>query len=85
MGLGTLLLNETYKQMRMFFPDCTMIYLHVVDYNEAAIRFYLKKNNFIFQKREYDHYVIFDKEYDALVLYKMIDSIDEEEGEEEQP
>lgn len=48
-----------------------MIYLHVVDYNESAIRFY-ERNDFKMLKRIKDHYVIFDKNYDAYVLYKDI-------------
>lgn len=50
---------------------CEIIYLHVVDYNETAMRFY-EKNNFRTLKRIRDHYVIFEKNYDALVLYRDI-------------
>jgi len=45
--------------------------LHVVDYNESAIKFY-EKNNFNVLKRVKSHYVIFDKFYDGLLLYKDI-------------
>jgi len=45
--------------------------LHVVDYNESAIKFY-EKNNFSVLKRVKNHYVIFDKLYDGLLLYKDI-------------
>jgi len=45
--------------------------LHVVDYNETAIRFY-EKNNFRTLKRLKNHYLILGKEYDALILYKDI-------------
>ena len=69
MGLGTLLLNETFVQTRKLFPTTKFAYLHVVDYNKAAINFYLKKNGFRFLKVERDHYEIFEKEYDAWLLY----------------
>lgn len=45
------------------------MYLHVVSYNKAAIRFYKERNGYLECKREYSHYTIFDKEYDALLLY----------------
>ena len=50
---------------------CEVIYLHVVDYNESAIKFY-EKNNFRTLKRIKNHYVIYEKDYDAYVLYKDI-------------
>ena len=42
-----------------------------MDYNESAIRFY-EKNKFSTLKRNKSHYMIYGKEYDALVLYKDI-------------
>jgi len=53
-------------------PICTIAYLHVVDYNKSAINFYIKKNGFEVLKVEKKHYVIFNKEYDAIVLYKKL-------------
>ena len=50
-----------------------MAYLHVVTYNDSGIKFYQKKNKFKAYKIEKDHYEIFDKEYDAVTLYKMLD------------
>lgn len=50
-----------------------MLYLHVVDYNISAIKFYKDKNGFKLSKVEKLHYQIFDSEYDALVFYKFID------------
>jgi hypothetical protein len=52
--------------------NCTIAYLHVVDYNKSAINFYIKKNGFEMLKVEKAHYVIFNKEYDAIVLYKKL-------------
>lgn len=70
-GLGTMLLKQITNLINLEYPVCEAIYLHVVDYNEAAIRFY-EKNNFSTLKRIKNHYTIFSKEYDALVLYKDI-------------
>ena len=50
-----------------------MMYLHVVDYNTAAIKFYQEKNDFILLKVVDKHYEIFDKEFDAILFYKFID------------
>lgn len=71
LGLGTKLLNEVIKVINLNWFNCEIIYLHVVDYNESAIRFY-ERNNFRTLKRIKNHYVIFEKDYDALLLYKDI-------------
>ena len=70
-GLGTMLLREVTIAVNEQYPTCEVIYLHVVDYNESAIRFY-EKNNFSTLKRNKSHYMIYGKEYDALVLFKDI-------------
>ncbi len=46
MGLGTKLLDYTIKVLREYWTRCEVIYLHVVDYNETAIRFY-ERNGFV--------------------------------------
>ena len=46
LGLGTLLIEETFQIVRTKYPMVQFLYLHVVDYNEAAIRFYKEKNGF---------------------------------------
>ena len=76
LGLGTTLLQKTFYHVAQHYPECEIIYLHVVDYNKSAINFYTKKNHFKVMKREVDHYTIFDEEYDALVLYTIIDRYD---------
>ena len=43
----------------------------MVDYNEAAIKFY-ERNKFITLRTEIDHYVIKNEKYDAIILYKML-------------
>lgn len=72
LGLGSLLINLTFEILRDKYPLVQFLYLHVVDYNEAAIRFYINKNGFINFKREKDHYIILDEEHDAITLYKEV-------------
>lgn len=70
-GLGTKLLNQVIKVINENWMNCEVIYLHVVDYNESALKFY-ERNNFRTLKRIKNHYVIFEKMYDGLLLYKDI-------------
>lgn len=71
LGLGTKLLNFTIEKLQELYPTCEIIYLHVVDYNETAIKFY-ERNGFTIHRRNKQHYEIFGKPYDALTLYKDI-------------
>lgn len=71
MGLGTKLLNQTISLLEKQYPDCVAIWLHVIDYNESAIRFYLK-NNFIKFRLLKNHYYIDKKDFDAVMLYRPI-------------
>ena len=73
LGIGSLLLERTYKEIAYNFNECEIIYLHVVDYNQAAIKFYQKKNDFKYLKVEKNHYEIFDKEYDAEIYFKILE------------
>ena len=50
-----------------------MMYLHVVDYNISAIKFYTEKNGFEELRVEKDHYDIFDKQFDAIIFYRFLD------------
>jgi ribosomal protein S18 acetylase RimI-like enzyme len=40
LGLGTMLLEKTIEILQQNWTICEVIYLHVIDYNESAIRFY---------------------------------------------
>ena len=73
LGLGSLMINKTIECSRKYYPHCEFIYLHVVDYNESAIKFYKEKNAFSYFKVEKEHYEIFSIVYDAVVLYKIIE------------
>lgn len=46
LGLGTKMLEYTIGYLERSWQSCISIWLHVVDYNESAIKFYLK-NNFV--------------------------------------
>lgn len=70
-GLGTKLLEHSIMILQEAWPHCEMIYLHVVAYNEAAIKFY-QRNEFKTLKKIKNHYQIFNKQYDALIFYKDI-------------
>lgn len=71
LGLGSRLLNHTIEYLQNNYKNCEIIYLHVVDYNETAIKFY-ERNGFTQHKRLKNHYIIFNKPYDALIFYKDI-------------
>ena len=71
LGLGSRLLKFSIDDLQKNYTNCEIIYLHVVDYNETAIKFY-EKNGFTMHKRIKHHYIIFEKHYDALVFYKDI-------------
>ena len=73
LGLGTMLLHQKYKAVQKNYPQCEIVYLHVVDYNTSAIKFYTEKNYFIKSKTDHDYYEIFDKEYDAITLYIVLE------------
>jgi ribosomal protein S18 acetylase RimI-like enzyme len=68
-GLGTKMIDHTIKILREQWPRCEVIYLHVVSYNEAALKFY-ERNRFIRHSKIINHYFIMEKDYDAIVLYK---------------
>ncbi len=71
LGIGTKLIDETIRILNQEWKACQVLYLHVVTYNETAIRFY-QRNHFLTLKIEEDHYTIMDKNYNAILLYKDI-------------
>ena len=73
LGLGSRLLDYTIDVLNKQWPNCEVLYLHVVDYNDTALKFYLnQKNKFIQHSIIKDHYVIHNKNYDAVLLYRDI-------------
>mgnify|MGYP001950191326 CR=1 FL=1 len=73
LGLGTLLLNYTCQMVAEseWTDTCEIIYLHVVTYNEIALKFY-RKNGFSRLQVLKQHYEILGKPYDAVVLFKRL-------------
>jgi len=65
LGLGTTLINATLKRFEND-PKCKAVYLHVISYNKAAIKFY-ESNNFRLFTRITDYYFINNKHYDSFV------------------
>ena len=74
LGIGTYLLKATMNAVLLntnFKETCKIIYLHVAAYNEIALRFY-ERNGFLKCKTLIEWYEIFDKPYDAIILYKAL-------------
>ena len=69
-GIATMLLEEMMNRHEdnLFIK---YVYLHVVDYNIAAIKFY-EKNDFEYYMTREKHYNIESKKYDAYVYVKYI-------------
>jgi ribosomal protein S18 acetylase RimI-like enzyme len=74
LGIGSYLLNSTMNSVLIhskFRDTCKFIYLHVVSYNKIALKFY-ERNGFKNCAELKDWYEIFDKPYDAILLYKLM-------------
>lgn len=78
LGLATKLLSHAISLLKLQWHACEILYLHVVDYNETALKFYLN-NRFIKHKVLNDHYEIKGKIYDAVLLYRDISDVFENE------
>jgi len=70
LGLGSQLLNEAIRIAREKSKKCMGIYLHVIEYNSVAIRFYLK-NEFIECSLMRSYYFLNQNFYNAKVLCKL--------------
>jgi ribosomal protein S18 acetylase RimI-like enzyme len=74
LGIGSYLLNCTINTVLnnpKWRETCKFIYLHVVSYNTVAIKFY-ERNGFTNCKLLEEWYEIFEKPYDAILLYKLM-------------
>ena len=65
------MLDYTIDFLEKKYNNCVAIWLHVVSYNESAIRFYLK-NHFVKFRKMKKFYYIDEREYDCLQLYRGI-------------
>ena len=71
LGLGTRMLDYTIDFLEKKYNSCIAIWLHVVSYNESAIKFYLK-NHFVKFRKMLKFYYIDEREYDGILLYRGI-------------
>jgi ribosomal protein S18 acetylase RimI-like enzyme len=75
LGIGSFLLQSTLRALSThpeWQSQVKFIYLHVADYNDQAIRFYAK-NGFEKLKVLKEWYTIFEKPYDAILLFKKLE------------
>jgi len=75
-GLASKLLNEFNKLILSQRPRCKGIFLHVIDYNQVATKFY-HKNGFKEVNVIKNYYTIMDEIYDGRVLFKTFDKSSE--------
>ena len=67
-----------YDNIALKIDRCIAIYLHVISYNETAIKFY-KKNKYKNVAKIDNYYNFDDKNYDAFVFMRIISKIEKEE------
>ena len=77
MNIGTKLIEYIYNTA-LEIDNCIGIYLHVIYYNEIAIKFY-KKNKFNKVKKIDNYYYIDGKNYDSFVFLRVIPKKEKEE------
>lgn len=77
MGLGSILLRKIVKAC-LDDSLCVCIYLDVVTYNEAAIKFY-KKNNFVETNEIKNYYHIGEEVYDSKVFCRVLTNKEKQE------
>ena len=77
MNIGSNLLKYIYN-IALKIDRCIAIYLHVISYNETAIKFY-QKNKYKNVAKIDNYYNFEDKNYDAFVFMRTISKIEKEE------
>ena len=77
MHIGTNLLNYIYN-IALDIENCIGVYLHVICYNEIAIKFY-KKNKFRKVSKVNNYYYINGKNYDSFVFLRLISKKEKED------
>jgi len=77
MNIGSNLLKYIYN-IALKIDRCIAIYLHVISYNETAIKFY-QKNKYKNVAKIDNYYNFDDKNYDAFVFMRIISKIEKEE------
>ena len=77
MNIGSTLLKHIYK-IALDYDRCIGVYLHVISYNEAAIKFY-QKNKYKKVGKIKNYYDFNDKNYDAYIFLRTISKKEKEE------
>ena len=77
MNIGSTLLKHIYK-IALEYDRCIGIFLHVISYNEAAIKFY-QKNKYKKVGKVKNYYDVNDKNYDAYIFLRTISKKEKEE------
>ena len=77
MNIGSNLIKYIYN-IALEIDNCIGVYLHVICYNDIAIKFY-KKNNFKKVNKISEYYYIDGKYYDSFVFLRMIRKEEKEE------
>lgn len=72
LGVSSQLLIEMKEYLGKHVYNCQGFYLHVIDYNNSAMNFYLKRG-FVNQRTVYNYYNLDDQVYNGIVLYKLFD------------
>jgi ribosomal protein S18 acetylase RimI-like enzyme len=67
--IGTELINLFIKECKNL--KCIACYLHCIEYNKSAQKFY-EKNNWIKNRIKKDHYCLDEKFYDSYVYYIIL-------------
>lgn len=70
-GIASALLEETTKRISRSDPDCRVVFLHVIDYNEPAMNLY-RKHGFVEFKNEPNFYRIAEVWYSGTLFYKRL-------------
>ena len=73
LGIGSQLLENVTNWIERNKPQWEVIYLHVVDYNVAAIKFY-DRNKFLWYERNRNYYLIGEEYYDSFLYFKRYNS-----------
>lgn len=70
MNISTELIHKMQYKLALKYKNMSGYYLHVIEYNKNAIKFY-EKNDFINQRKWDNYYNIKDKIYSSYVFYKL--------------
>jgi ribosomal protein S18 acetylase RimI-like enzyme len=70
LGVAKLLIDKALEKMKLI-KNCTGVFLHVIEYNQSAIKFYNNIGFYLAEKYK-DYYCINDARFDANIFLKPI-------------